>query len=144
MAIKTVKSVSKKEGVSGDKPWTNYTVDFTDGSKASTFDGAAASLKAGDTKDFYIAKNDKGFWELNEWKDADPNSPPPMDSPPVAKADVPQGVWEAKDRAIAMEASFHYAAIFYAGKDKTDKELNDLAMAIYRRVEAARAGAQIG
>lgn len=108
--ILTIKEIKQKTGTGKRGAWTNWIATFTNGQNASTFDpNIGAPLVAGQTRDFTLEQNGeywniKGFGDLLDPSAAVPTSP--------GSANVPDAVWEAKDRRMAMESAAKSASIF--------------------------------
>ena len=134
-------------GPEGKLPW-KVTIG---GKEYATFDDdVVAGLERGMVIEAEVASKKNGKftnWYLNSWAEIDGQSP---EEPRAERADpkdsVPIEVWEAKDRAIAMEAAFKASAEYMKAvasvhpEAVTVKNFRLAARAVYQDIQSARGG----
>lgn len=142
MTTRTVKAAGTKTGEKDGRGWTLYSLEFTDGLKAQTFDAALGGLlKVGTTWDVEIAKDGK----FNNIASASPSTAPAIpETTPGQPANVPPEVWDAKDRALDMQSAYKSTAHLFSEQEGImPDEVIGMARWIYQDIQDARAGRRL-
>ena len=106
METKTIKDVFIKTGVKGNREWTRYDVQFTDGTKTSTFDKNIATLR-GKTIECELTQEGQ-YTNLGVWNEVvdKPENPmkvsPPQPVTQPSKGDSIEAQVAVKEIGMAM------------------------------------------